>query len=498
MLDQYKYISIIYGSSGRDCALYLADQINKMHVGDGFPVKTHLLADEILNSRAILDTIKELILSSEACIVILTFDDVEQTRVRQNVLIEIGMAASCIDREKCFYISERLPLPEDFPSDLKTSINPNLFDKDNLEEVFAKLRPVICKQLQLKSNRGLLAEQDYDFDYRNLLFDIPSTVLNESPDSQLDHILQIWSENIGAYDFFSERIMYLAERITFFPTFKSNEVLFECIGRIEEAIKPSETDSGYYERDYLNAVHKLLKNILLYTKDKLQPDALIKREELDERQARKLYSKFKHRSESIQSFVDMLEEHSDCQFNRILKILAYDYAALSRMKSMAYKDGESLEELLYLEKCFIEVITLAEEDSRSDELWNGYAYFNLARLYEKMHRFTGDASYIDKMRRAIAESLFYRDEWLEAGLEGAFGTALAYEYFLASEYDYETRFYVGAGDQASDDADSIVAGLKELRSELGEYCESVEIGRLFEIRDSIDRLIRNIHSQTGG
>ena len=263
MLEQYRYISIIYGNTGRDCALYLSESIEKMHLAEGFPVKTHLLADEILNSGTILDTIKELILSSKACIVILTFDDVNNTRVRQNVLVEIGMAASCIDRDKCFYISEKIPLPDDFPSDIKSSVNPNYFDKDDLEDVFSRLKPVICRQLELESNRGLLEEEEYEYDYRNLLCDIPASVLNEPPEDQLNHILTIWTENIGRYDFVSERIMYLAERITFFPNFKNDDLFLNCIKKIEATIKPSKIDFDCYDREYVRAVCKLFKNILM-------------------------------------------------------------------------------------------------------------------------------------------------------------------------------------------------------------------------------------------
>ena len=492
MIEQYKYISIIYGNTGRKCATYLADRIEKMHREEGYPVKTHLLADEILNSGTILDTIKDLILSSVACIVILTFDDAEGTRVRQNVLIEIGMAASCIERDKCFFISEKVPLPVDFPSDLRSSINPNYFDKDNLEDIFNKLKPVICRQLELKSNRGLLTEKDYEYDYRKLLFDIPEHVLNEPAEIQLDHILQTWTDNIKKYDFVSEKIMYLAERISFFANFKINDLFFQCMKEIESSIKPSKKDFNFYDRIYLREICRLFKSILLYTTEKYKPEVRSSNASLSNRQSEQIYTSFRHISEDIESFVKKYEANPDWNCNRIILILAYDYLALAFMKKLNYSGETSIDEWEYIEDCFKKVVDLAEEDDCSDELWNGYAYYNLARVYENMYRITQDSTYMQKMRKSIEDALYFRHEWLDVDFDGVFGTALTYEYFLASKYDYETRFDIGSGSDGSDDADSIIHGLNGLRKELSEYCEAIDVGRLFELRDSIDFLINTI------
>lgn len=496
MLEQYKYISIIYGNTGRDCATYLAKCIEDMHIEEGFPIKAHLLADEILNSGTILDTIKALILSSKACIVILTFDDVEKSRVRQNVLIEIGMAASCIDRDKCFYISEKVPLPDDFPSDIRSSINPNFFDKNNLEDVFAKMKPAICKQLNLESNKGLLEERYYEYDYKNLLNDIPVSVINEPTEDQMNHILSIWTDNIRKYDFVSERIMYLAERISFFPNFKNNELFFKCMKDIDMAIKPSKADLGCYDSEYLRAVCRLFRNIVSYTAEKLKPETLAKRELLTDTQVHQLYKLFSHISDDIQSFIDKLERKPEWSCNRLIEILAYDYAALVKMKGLSYRGEINIAELEDIETKFIKVVELADEDDRSDELWKGYAFFNLSRLYEQMYRLTKNDLYVEKMRSAISEALFYRHEWLDADFEGAFGIALTFEYFLASRYDYETRFYIGTREKERGDTYAIIEGLKRLKSELSEYCESIDVGRLFEMRDSIDFLIDRINAES--
>jgi len=490
MLKQYKHISIIYGNTGRACAKHLAECIETLHFEEGFPVKTHLLADEVLNSGTILDTIKDLILSSEACIIILTFDDVNNSRVRQNVLVEIGMASSCIDRDKCFYLSEKVPLPNDFPSDISSSVNPNYFDKNNLGEVFKRLKPVICKQLKLKSNKGLLTE-DYEYDYKKVLNDIPATIFNEVAEDQLNSILIKWTDNIIAFDFVSERLMYLAERISFFPNFKNNEVFFRCLKEIDSAIKPSEIDYSFYDRKYLRAVCKLFKNIIKYTVEKMKPTALAGSENLTIVQSYQLYDLFSHIAEDINSFLEAIEKNPDWHYTGLIELLAYDYAALAKLKSLNYKDSITIEDLHSIEKCFIKVVKLANNEE-SDELWKGYAFFNLARLYEKMYRLTKEGIYIQKLKSAIRETLFFRHEWLDVDFEGAFGTALTFEYFLASKYDYEIRYYLGTNDEEIEEPDYIIKGLKSLRNELSEYCETIDVGRLFEMRDSIDCLIDKI------
>ena len=59
---------------------------------------------QILNSENIVSTIKAIISESDVCIILLTFDDIRNTRVRQNILIELGMAMVLLDSSKIYYL----------------------------------------------------------------------------------------------------------------------------------------------------------------------------------------------------------------------------------------------------------------------------------------------------------------------------------------------------------------------------------------------------------
>ena len=133
-------------------------------------------------------------------------------------MIEIGIALMLIKRENCFFISEKVPLPDNFLSDLKTSINPNYFNREKLDMAIDNTCAEIIRHLNINSCRNILNDFYYKFDYRKVPDDIPSSIMEE-----LEDILKEWENNIKSFDFVDERIMYLAERLKFLPIFKNNK-----------------------------------------------------------------------------------------------------------------------------------------------------------------------------------------------------------------------------------------------------------------------------------
>lgn len=111
---------------------------------------------------------------SSVVIIILTFDDIQKTRVRQNVLVEIGMALKIIPKDKIYVFSEK-DLPKDFPSDLLGAINVNVYNLKN-----GDLADKIVKLLNLESNKGLLCNQNYKFKYEEVFDGIPANVFEKN------------------------------------------------------------------------------------------------------------------------------------------------------------------------------------------------------------------------------------------------------------------------------------------------------------------------------
>ena len=498
MIHKYKKISIIYGASGRECAIKIDEQLRKMHLDELYPIQSCVLAKEIMSSASILSVVKETIAASSACVIILTFDDVNNTRVRQNVLVEIGMALTLIEKENCFFISERQHLPEDFPSDLKGMINPNYFDKEKLDEVAHHLCEEIKEHLKIKDYRDILSDDGYVFDYTQILDDIPVQIFEEKADVQLEHILEQWENNIESFEFVSERIMYLIERLKFFPDFNNNARFFEFISKVKDFIKPQERDYKVFGKRYINYLCGFTNNLLNYTEVKLDKEFLkyLAAPENYKEHRYKYKYQFQSIAEELKEFVDLIEKEDDeFHYNWLIQIMAYEYVALAFMKMIAcdavYDESvmEILNNVVYYYEKTMEIAK--NHDPYSKNLWMGYAQYNLTRTYENMYRITKDAKYLDNMRDYSYKSMLTRKQWFQNNkFKGVFSSALSFEYFLVCKFEYELQYKIK--EYGNNKAEEIVSGLENVKKELNQYCESTGLGRLYDMRDGIDSLIESI------
>lgn len=499
MIKKYENISIIYGASGRDCAVKMEQELKRRHIEEFYPIKPYILANEVLSSSSILDTVKRIITASSACIVILTFDDVNQTRVRQNVLVELGIALTLIDLNNCFFISEKAQLPDDFPSDLKGVINPNYFDKSNPDEIVKKTCDAIIRHLGLKHYRDILKDNRYIYDYRRVLDDIPLHIFEKKADTQMEHILDEWEANIASFEFVVERIMYLVERLKFFPDFNCNDRFFAFLNRIEDLIKPREHDFEYYDSSYLITTCNFVTDIINYSRIKLNKQVLacIADPASNRDALRRHQIEFKEIADNIRSFIESFEDGT-FEYNWMIKVMAYEYAGLAYMKYIACTDkyDESILALMnYIIGCYENVIRVGKRnDPYSAVLWTGYAQYDLTRAYENLYKVTKDAQYLAKMGEYSQASIVTRRKWFSDNqFKGVFSSALSFEYFLVYKYEYELRHKYST--YSSDTPDHIIGGLVQLKSELSRYCETAGLGRLYDIRDGIDDLIRHIENK---
>ena len=497
MINKYKNISIIYGASGKECALKMDAELKRLHLNEFYPIRSYILANEILSSSSILDTVKDIIASSSACIVILTFDDMDGTRVRQNVLVEVGMALMLLDKSNCFFISEKRSLPEDFPSDLQGVVNPNYFDKNDLDDVVKKTTRELIHHLNIKHYRDILSDNNYIFDYKRVLDDIPLHIFEEKADVQLEHILDEWEKNLRSFEFVVERIMYLAERLKFFPDFNCNDRFFAFLARIQDLIRPTERDFEFYDRAYLINTCNFITNIIRYSVIKLNKHVLHciahPKEHRDELRGYQI--EFQDIADELRDFVDSFES-GRFAYNWMLKILAYEYVALAYMKYIACTDrfDESILELMdYIIGSYKKVIETGKyNDPYSKALWMGYAQYDLTRAYENLYKVTGDQKYLAKMEEFSQKSITTRRKWFtENTFKGVFSNALSYEYFLVCKYEYEMSYKYEKYAQRNTPAD-ILGGLDKLKAELNQYCETTGLGRLYDMRDGIDTLMHSI------
>lgn len=494
MINKYKNISIIYGGSGAECAEAINKNLAQKHISCHYPIRPLIMKKEILSSANIMETVQDIISGSSACVIILTFDDIDNTRVRQNVLIELGMALAYIRKENCFFLCDKQKLPDDFPSDLKGFINPNYFDKSNLEITAESTAKEIISHLDIECTKNICFDYSYQYD-RTILADIPRAILEKGMEAQLHGILDEWLKNIKEFDFVSERIMYILERIEYLPVFNNDKNMENFLNQIRDLITPTKTDNenGSYEK-YVD-ICDFIKNLIDYTQLKTQKEVTDSLYNIskNKRQDELCYRKFKRIVKEINEFIDTFRNGGN--YNWLIQIAAYDYASLADLKQLKYikKNTDKYKNILARTiKNFESAIKIAKsQDINSDKMWLGYLAFNLARAYVLDFEINKNSKDIELVCDYLALSIDIRHSWIIRNpFHGVFANALSFEYFIASKYDYELRAMLP--EYTNETMEDQLNNLKELKDELNLYCKNSEFGKLYDVRNSIDDLIYRI------
>ena len=498
MIQRYKKVSIIYGGKGLSCAQAIHRKLKELHDREGMPVESHLLAEELLSSADIVSRVRDILSSSTRCIVLLSFDDAGGTRVRQNVLIEIGMALMLLKREQCYVVSEKHFLPDDFPSDIRGALNPNYLDLRDAEAAADRIVQTIAKSIRLKSHQKILEDQKYTYDYTKILDDIPGKVFEKKPDLQMADILDAWLENVYSFTFTEERILYILERVVFFPIFPGNEKMRHFLTKLKDAVRTEVRDFTEEETEELVAGRALVMRVLEYTE--LRQDG---GRSLVPIGRSMLSYEFLRIAEELETFTERCDS-GEINMNWYLQIIALNYAALARMQMMNADPEESAGPDEVREKMIVPLKRvneiMAKNCKRAGELWNGFVYYNLSRAYEKLYmREQEEASvgavsgqevshWISEMRENSLRSIVIRRHWIGNGMKGIFSTALSYEYFLAMKYEYELcekipKYSEKPRDKRAEDIRGTLA-------ELSVYCKTTGLEKLFAIRESFEEMIK--------
>lgn len=490
MISRYKKISIIYGRSGRDVAVKITNRLNSLHNENFYPVSAAIVAKKVMSGTSIFQQIKDAIAHSDICIIILTYDDVNGTRVRQNILIEIGMALMTVEStDRCIFLTEK-ELPEDFPSDLKGWINANLYDKDEPDEIVENIAEEVIGLLSLKSCKNILETDAYIYDYENILKDIPEHVFEKKADIQLNSILDCWQEGVGSFSFASERIMYLLERLKFFPDFNNNEKFFAFLDGVKNLIKFSEADLVYSNQKYLTQVSNFAATLVNYTELKLRKEVIkcMKNPSADPLAAAEYAAEFKAIADELETFIAKFEAGT-FKYNWLIRVMAYEYAGLALMKAIGFKNeyDESVTEIvkrviLYYQK----MLDVADDYGGSSTiLWRGYAEYDLTRAYEAMYKITNDKSLLEEIRKYSHKSIVTRKNWCKVNsFRGVFTNALSFEYFLVKKHELELCY--AYKEYAALTNEQLALEAEKLNRELKNYYDSSELGRLYDMKSSID------------
>ena len=504
MIKKYYTVTILWGKSGRDCAAKLAAELKKRHVEEYVPINAFIFEKEALDSSSIMDDVIDKISKSSACVIILTFDDDNGTRVRQNILIETGIAWTKLGKEKLIFLSDKMNLPEDFPSNIRTEINTNFFDKSDPSVTVSKVCNELIASHRIKSTEKLLTSPEYIYDGR-VLDDIEEFLGEEKADVQMRQVTDTWKNSVRNFDYLHERIMYVIERVAFFPVVGNDRELAAFMKSIRDLIVPTQLDREHMGDEGISAelrgAMNLTNQVIEYTMLKMQDETrqCIKNPLANRRNTEKIERKFGRIHQEIRNFIDDFES-GKYSYNWLLRIVAYDYAALSKMKmydiDIKPESEENQRDLYEAIEYFEKARDLAQEkDVESGHIWLGFLQYNLARAYHRKYNVTGEEGLIDDIKDNLLDAIGYREEWSQNEYyKGIFATALSYEYFLASHYDYALRNDLkGYSDEtAEENLENVMA----LRETLNHYCDESELGILYRMRDQIDELIERIHKNS--
>ncbi|MCR5324256.1 MAG: nucleotide-binding protein [Lachnospiraceae bacterium] len=501
MIQKYSEVAIIYGGSGSSLARKLSELIEEKHNTEMFPIQPHILQKEILGGKSIMQYVIDMIGRSSVCVIILTFDDADGSRVRQNVLLETGIAWTLKGREKCIFLSNLPKLPEDFPSNISHDININYIGND-VQAVANNVINEITKSLGLSGRENILCDYTYRFDGR-ILDDIPQDILEKKADKQLHDILNEWKKNIKGFDYMSERVMYLLERIAFLPVFTYDSVMDDFLDNVRTDISMTKADENLwplpnkYYTDCEN-VARFVQQVIEYTRIKTEKEVIqcLGDSEANPSITRKVYFMYKRVADELKIMIRTIES-GESDFNWLIRIVAYDYAALACLKMYElYKNNEKgINELENAMAYFQKAKEIAAKfDQYSNYIWLGFIDFNLSRVYRYKYEQTGEVKYLELFEDTLSGAVYYRQKWYKGNIyKGAFAVAMSYEYFIAAKLDYQMRNDIN--EYTNDTPVQNLENIDRLIEELDEYCRDTELGRLYTVRDSIAALESRIRKQ---
>lgn len=474
MISKYKVVSIIYGGEGKTYADKLYKTIEEVSKKKRYPVKAKCVMEKILTDE-LLGQVVNLFKDSEFCVIFLTQDDIvmcegeEKRRVRQNVVLEIGMALIELGRERCIFLSDFDYNSNNFDS--ATDMSSLEILKFNPSDIDSTIELVINKILcdSRKSIRSRIETEEipryndlfklstYYIDYRNL-FLVNDSQANVVSYEYYKKILEAWYEECKSLYYFDERCMYLLERLCFLP-------LFDCVDYVDEFMEQvGELIVEYKKRDIdywngtklLDEVKKLIEGIISYSTVKKKGNL----------ESGKAYRQI------LAAYPVELEIEND--LNPLIQLVYYDYLGLIKLKLSKYEKAD--ENLKEAGRAFERALGYSQYVDMSLHIWKGFITYNKARTYMELNMF-------DDAEDVYKEAIRIRKQWLKIDcLNEKVKNALSLEYFLAeiSEIDLQVR-------SGTIDSSDLIIKYDQIEKEMEQFIDKTESADpLARIRRIID------------
>lgn len=484
MLTSYKKISIIYGGSGRKYASAIRERLQLLHKNEFYPIKVDDLNTDWVGHN-ILDTVINTIKDSDLIYIIFTLDDVGASksaynqnkekslvgRLRQNVLIELGMALVVVghNTEKIKVIADfaKSELGDDFPSDIRNAFSIREFSPDTFEEVVESTCDFVRNEFEITPTKGLLHDENAVVDFENVFDEFES--LNLYRDTKikcLNDILDLWLPILNSFDYVEERLMYALERLKSFPVFGSGKQLIAWIRTFRSACLDTHLEA-IDDRRFVQFVQETVNACLEYTIIKTDPE--IERD-IDAYKA------------VADDFEDLYNEYQDLcaknvKMHPLIRFVLLEYYGLTLMRIYTLSPNKAM--LAQIISLYEESVPVAQGMDTHFKLFQGYVTFNLGRAH--YYRFQNDGNDADAaaFHNLMEKTIRIRNKWKNYdGFLDCYLNALSYEYFYAlSEYIKMQKFTGELSGETFSDR------LSKLISDIDEYiCKDSELKKLYIIK----------------
>lgn len=432
MLKKYKLVSIIYGGSGTKYAQEMNELILRRSEEQRYPITSKIVMESVLTGD-LLTSITDLFTQTEYCLAFLTADDCcvcgdrQVYRLRQNVVLELGMAIYRLGRSKCILLSDFDPTRGDIelPSDLK-GVDIKYFVPEEREQVF---EAVLDKVLRLTSDTDrtipqydkLLERTEHCVNY-NELFSACS-LLESREDTYLKSVLQHWQQECASFPYFEERCLYFLERIGFVNMFGRHDWVMDFLEVIKEQTDSyRQADVAYCGRKPIAFLHNVTRVVREFAQIKTHEG--------------------RSPVEEYEELMDMLlmEPAEDSGVTNPLALTVY-YDYLGLLNLLLYEIKGDTDLLLEATRCFKLVIDhYADNTDLGLKIWPGFVKYNLARCYLLQYNLWQKPEDAQRAQKHFTDACRIRKNWLkQSHFHQVIRSALSYEYFVCKMDEINAR-----------------------------------------------------------
>lgn len=466
MINQYKNIAIIWGGTfGAQNATRIQRILDDLHIKEGYPVKCKVQLSPAPN-QSIIHDVTNLFINCDYVVALLSLTDEGrkkgaeklEERLRQNVLIELGMAVSKLGIDRIAFMSDFDKkgdhvdgLPSDF--DQLYFINISQASDAVLKKIFQR---IMEDTLKIKPNRNIYTCETYTIDYKQLFCNFSQFPSSFSSEEMMNYF-SAWEKESETFDWPCERYVYMFERIKFLSIFSRKDDTIKFLDNWRSNLKCHLADGMNFEETPMirayedRQLQELLDTVFEYLIYRLTPESRLKRRE-------------KYESFAVQ--FGRLEEEILNIGNPLFKVVMYEYWGLSlfHMNEINH-DLTSIDEVI---RIFNEGFKYVPSVRTSYDLWGGFYRYDLARAYQIKYGITRNAEDRRVAKEHFNSCVRIRKDWVLIPSPTYFKIALNYEYFKAELHYLQFRAQTDSSspemmDEYRDKARDLIVRIEELQ-----------------------------------